>query len=51
MLDPDTLFLHACNGGLIRFHPALLHSQQYRHYVLHLGRLDLKVMTPDGLIT
>lgn len=21
-----------------------------RHYVLHLGRLDLKVMTPDGLI-
>lgn len=22
-----------------------------RHYVLHLGRLDLKVITPDGLIT
>lgn len=29
--------------------PCLPHN--IRHYVLHLGRLDLKVMTPDGLIT
>lgn len=43
----------ACNGGLMPtkpgFYPALL-PHNIRHYVLHLGRLDLKVMTPDGLI-
>lgn len=51
---PSFIMMHACNGGLMPakpgFFPALL-PHNIRHYVLHLGRLDLKVITPDGLIT
>lgn len=59
MLNPAILFhlLKWCThamAALCRQSPdffLLCFPHNIRHYVLHLGRLDLKVITPDGLIT